>query len=142
MVVDLVFFSLGQILESDTAATPKAFARRGHSPQKLGMVFQSVVEPVLLAFEADQDARRLPVPVIRISCDSASRRNLDRSSLTSASAAWRTRRAVVGKPARRFCFRDDREDLDSFARDVIERVGDRGPHGSYGAMPCVSAMWR
>jgi len=27
---------------------------------------------------------------------------------------------VLGKPARRFSFRDDREDLDSFARDVIE----------------------
>jgi hypothetical protein len=27
---------------------------------------------------------------------------------------------VLGQPARGFCFRDDREDLDSFTRDVIE----------------------
>src|SRR5213078_1326727 len=57
---------------------------------------------------------------MRISWDSANRRNLERSSLTSARATWRTGRRVLGKPARRFSFRDDREDLDSFARDVIE----------------------
>src|SRR5438132_11260502 len=57
---------------------------------------------------------------MRISSDSAKRRNRDRSSLTSASAAWRTGRPVLSKPAGRFGFRDDREDLDTFARDVIE----------------------
>src|SRR5436309_2524882 len=55
-----------------------------------------------------------------ISSDSAKRRNRDRSSLTSASATWRTRRPVPGEPVRGFSFRDDREDLDGFARDVIE----------------------
>src|SRR6266542_4445464 len=55
-----------------------------------------------------------------ISPDSAKRRNRERSSLTSASAAWRTGRAVLGKPAGCFRFRDDCEDLDRFARDVIE----------------------
>src|SRR2546426_3919475 len=55
-----------------------------------------------------------------ISSDSAKRRNRDRSSLTSASATWRPRRPVLGEPVRRFGFRDDREDLDGFARDVIE----------------------
>jgi hypothetical protein len=29
---------------------------------------------------------------------------------------------VLGKPARRFCFRDDREDLDRFARDVMDTL--------------------
>src|SRR3990172_2626842 len=57
---------------------------------------------------------------MRMSSDSAKRRNRDRSSLTSASAAWRTGRPVLGKPGGRFGFRDDREDFDSFARDVIE----------------------
>ena len=60
---------------------------------------------------------------MRISSDSARRRNRDRSSLTSARAAWRTGRPVLGEPARRFGFRDDREDLDSLPRDVI-----RHPH--------------
>src|SRR5205807_5372639 len=55
---------------------------------------------------------------MRISSDSAKRRNRDRSSLTSASAAWRTGRPVLSKPAGRFGF--DREDLDTFTRDVIE----------------------
>src|SRR5437773_4561520 len=57
---------------------------------------------------------------MRISSDSAKRRNRDRSSFTSASAASRTRRPVVGEPAGCFGFCDDREDLDSFVRDVIE----------------------
>ena len=38
----------------------------------------------------------------------------------SARAAWRTGRPVRGEPTRGFGFRDDREDLDGFARDVIE----------------------
>src|SRR4026208_226137 len=62
----------------------------------------------------------LPCRVIRISSDSARRRNRDRSSFTSARATRRTERPVLGEPARGFGFRDDREDLDSFARDVIE----------------------
>src|SRR5712692_6126191 len=61
-----------------------------------------------------------PCRVMRISSDSAKRKNRDRSSLTSASAAWRTRRCALGKPAAGFGFRDDREDLDGFARDVIK----------------------
>jgi hypothetical protein len=69
------------------------------------MVLQPIVEPVVLAFEADQ---------LRISSDSARRRNRDKSSFTSASAAWRTGRAVLGEPLRRFCFRDDRENRDRF----------------------------
>src|SRR3989442_14061814 len=59
---------------------------------------------------------------MRISSDSARRRNRDRSSLTSASAAWRTRRPVLGEPAGRFGLRDDREDLDGFTRDVIKHL--------------------
>jgi hypothetical protein len=55
-----------------------------------------------------------------ISSDSAKRRKRDRSFFTSANAARRTRRAVLGKPVGRFCLGDDREDLDGFARDVIE----------------------
>src|SRR3989442_14103358 len=62
-----------------------------------------------------------------ISSDSAKRRNLDRSSLTSASATWRTRRPVVDEPVRSCGFRDDREDLDGFARDVIEHSHFPGP---------------
>src|SRR5947199_10142397 len=57
---------------------------------------------------------------MRISSDSARRRNRDRSSLTSASAAWRTWRPVFGEPAGRFGLRDDREDLDGLTRDVIK----------------------
>src|SRR5213593_4724551 len=59
---------------------------------------------------------------MRISSDSARRRNRDRSSLTSASAAGRTRRPVLGEPAGRFGLRDDREDLNGFTRDVIKQL--------------------
>jgi len=51
-----------QVLESDTVPAPERLSRRGYSPQELGMVLQPVVEPVVLAFEADQHASRLPVP--------------------------------------------------------------------------------
>src|SRR5918994_6700057 len=64
----------------------------------------------------------LPCLVMRISSDSASRRKRERSSLTSASATWRIRRAVFDEPGRRFSFRDDREDFDGFRRDVIENA--------------------
>src|SRR5919108_6093834 len=61
-----------------------------------------------------------PCRVMTISSDSARRRNRDRSSFTSARAAWRTGRPVLREPTRGFGFRDDREDLDGFPRDVIE----------------------
>lgn len=51
-----------QILQSDTASTPEPLARLSYAPQELGMVLQSVVEPVVLAFEANQDASRFPMP--------------------------------------------------------------------------------
>src|SRR5258706_10566475 len=57
---------------------------------------------------------------MRISWDSARRRNRERSSLTSASAARRIGRPARGEPTRRFRFGDDGEDFDSFARDVIK----------------------
>src|SRR5207247_10367019 len=56
---------------------------------------------------------------MRMSSDSARRRNRDRSSLTSASAAWRTWRPVLREPAGGFGLRDDSEDLDGLTRDVI-----------------------
>src|SRR6058998_1717065 len=61
-----------------------------------------------------------PCRVMRISSDSARRRNRDRSSFTSARATWRIGRRVLGEPARGVGLRDDREDFDSFTRDVIE----------------------
>src|SRR5574341_687979 len=61
-----------------------------------------------------------PCRVMRIASDSARRRNRERASLTSASAAWRIGRPVLDKPARRLGFRDDGEDFDRFGRDVIE----------------------
>ena len=51
-----------QILESDTAPAPEPLARLYYSPQKLGMVLQPIVEPVLLAFEANQHAGRFTMP--------------------------------------------------------------------------------
>src|SRR5260370_35425804 len=57
---------------------------------------------------------------MRISSDSARRRNRERSSCTSASGPWRTGRRMLGEPPLRFGFRDNCEDLDCFARDVIE----------------------
>src|SRR5213593_3926777 len=50
-----------QILESNTTTAPQRFSGRRYSPQELRMVLQPIVEPVVLAFEADQHARRLPV---------------------------------------------------------------------------------
>ena len=51
-----------QILESHTVPAPETLARLCYSPQELGMVLQSIVEPVVLAFETDQYARRFPMP--------------------------------------------------------------------------------
>jgi hypothetical protein len=51
-----------QILEWDAATAPERFSRLCDSPQELGMVLQSIVEPVVLTFEADQHTGRLPVP--------------------------------------------------------------------------------
>ncbi len=50
-----------QILESNTATAPETLSRLCDSAQELGMVLQAIVEPVVLAFEADQHPRRLPV---------------------------------------------------------------------------------
>jgi hypothetical protein len=50
-----------QILESDTATAPESFSRLCDSPQELGMVLQPIIEPVVVAFEADQHASWLPV---------------------------------------------------------------------------------
>jgi hypothetical protein len=51
-----------QILKSDTASAPETLARLSYALQKLGMMLQSVVEPVVFALEADQHASRFPVP--------------------------------------------------------------------------------
>src|SRR5213593_3786055 len=51
-----------QILESNTTTAPQRFSGRRYSPQELRMVLQPIVEPVVLALEADQHASRLPVP--------------------------------------------------------------------------------
>ena len=40
---------------------PETLSRLCDSTQELGMVLQAIVEPVVLAFEADQNPRRLPV---------------------------------------------------------------------------------
>src|SRR5688572_20313296 len=64
-----------------------------------------------------------PCRVMTISSSTASRRYLERSSFTSASAtsralfAWR---ALFVKPRLRFGFRDDREDFDLRFCNVIE----------------------
>jgi hypothetical protein len=50
------------ILESDATPTPEIFTGLGDPPQKLGMVLQSIVEPVVFAFEADQHTSGLTVP--------------------------------------------------------------------------------
>lgn len=58
-----VMLTLGrQILESDTAPAPQTVARVGDVAQELGMVLQSIVEPVVFGFEADQHASRFPMP--------------------------------------------------------------------------------
>ena len=51
-----------QILQSNTAASLEGVARLGYSPEKLRVMLQAIVEPVLLALEADQHAGWLPVP--------------------------------------------------------------------------------
>ncbi len=51
-----------QILESDTASTPEPLARLCYASQEIGMVLQSIVEPVVLALEADKHSGRFPVP--------------------------------------------------------------------------------
>src|SRR6267143_4195629 len=59
-------FSVGpssvQILQSNTEAFLQGQARRGDLPQKLWMVLDPVIEPIVLRFEADQDTGRSAVP--------------------------------------------------------------------------------
>lgn len=83
------------------------------------MVLQTIIEPVVLTFKPYEHAGR-PCRVITIPSDWADRRNRDRSFLTSTSATGRIGRPVPGKPARRFGFRDDRQDLGGFLRGIIE----------------------
>jgi hypothetical protein len=61
-----------------------------------------------------------PCRVITISSVSASRKNRDKSSLTSVSATRRIGRSVLGKPVSRLGLCNDGEDFDGFDRDVIE----------------------
>jgi len=51
-----------QILQSNTEASLQGQARRGDLPQKLRMVLDPVIEPIVLRFEADQDTGRSAVP--------------------------------------------------------------------------------
>src|SRR5882672_10935191 len=51
-----------QIFEGDAATAPQSFSRSGNATQELRMVFQSIVEPVVLALEPDQHASRFAVP--------------------------------------------------------------------------------
>jgi len=51
-----------QILESDTPPAPETLARLCYAPQKLGMVLHPIIEPVVLALEADEHASWLPMP--------------------------------------------------------------------------------
>ena len=51
-----------QILEADTASTPETLTRLCYAPQELGMVLQSIVEPVVLALKADKHPGRFSMP--------------------------------------------------------------------------------
>lgn len=57
-------WSRRQILESNTATVSESFSSFCYPPQELGIVLQPIVEPVVLAFKADQHACGFPV-----SCD-------------------------------------------------------------------------
>jgi hypothetical protein len=85
-----------QILESNTTTAPQRFSGRRDSPQELGMVLQPIVEPVVLALEADQHASRLPVSgdenLLGFSQTQKSRQIV----FDFSQAAWRTRRPVLG----------------------------------------------
>jgi hypothetical protein len=47
-----------QILEANTAPTSEPFPRLCYAPQELGMMLQSIVEPVVLALESDKHSSR------------------------------------------------------------------------------------
>jgi hypothetical protein len=53
---------LSQILKPNTTTTPKPLAGLCHTPQELGMVLQSIVQPIVLALEPNQHACWFPVP--------------------------------------------------------------------------------
>jgi len=42
-----------EIFKSHTASSPETLTRVCYAPQELGMVLQSIVEPVIFTFEAD-----------------------------------------------------------------------------------------
>jgi hypothetical protein len=51
-----------QILKSDTSPTSESLPRLGDAPQELGMMLQSIVEPVVLALESDKHSGWLAMP--------------------------------------------------------------------------------
>jgi len=51
-----------EILQSNTEAFLQVQARRGDLPQKLWMVLDPVIEPIVFRFEPDQNAGRSAVP--------------------------------------------------------------------------------
>jgi hypothetical protein len=50
-----------EILESDTTSSPETLARLCDAPQELRVMLQSIVEPVVLALEADKHASWFPM---------------------------------------------------------------------------------
>ena len=84
------------------------------------MVLEPVLEPIVLGFETDEDTGGLAVARNH---DLLGRREPQvprKSSLTTASATSRFGRRVRVAPRFRLAFRDDVEDLDFLADDVME----------------------
>jgi hypothetical protein len=84
------------------------------------MMLEAVLKPAILAFESDQDPGRLPMTRNDNLAIGARRRKRDKSSLTTARATSRRAGAMLREPRFGFFLRDDREDLDFLADDVIE----------------------
>jgi hypothetical protein len=54
-------FSLDNILNSDTTPLPQALSGLFYAAQQARVVFEAVIEPVILGPEADQHPGRFPV---------------------------------------------------------------------------------
>jgi hypothetical protein len=110
-----------EILQSDAKTSLQIQTRCGYLPQKLWMILDPVIEPIVSDWNPIRTPAGRPCRVMTISSLAASRRYFfDKSSLTFASATSRIRGSFLVEPLLRVPFSDDGEDFDCCFFDVIK----------------------
>jgi hypothetical protein len=112
-----------RVIQRNTVTSANLGARFSHPTQILRMMFEAILEPVLVRAESDQDSGRATVTSDQDSSSSAKRRYFERSSFTAARATSRGplfAGAFLVEPRLGFGFPDEGEDLDLRFSNVIE----------------------